>query len=139
PVQAQRQDVVQHVVTGGDLVKHGRDVAGPLVQAGLRHHANSVLRSGLSRETAPQIMTYRTPNPPYRVKSWQVWITVAHYQGLLCLELALPLLGDHPCTHGGSGRFVDEDDAAGLPVAGVRVAEQRVGQPQRNPADLVEG
>src|SRR6266852_1821846 len=31
--------------------------------------ANPALRSGLSHETAPQIMTYRTPNQPFRVIS----------------------------------------------------------------------
>src|SRR5262249_50287547 len=68
----QRQDVVHHVVTTGDLVKHSPDVAGPLIQTGLRHHVSPVVRSGLSRETAPQILTYRTPNRPFRVISRQV-------------------------------------------------------------------
>ena len=46
--------------------------------------------------------------------------------------------GDHGGADGGVGRLVDEDQAAGQPVPGVRVAEQRLGQPQAHPADLVQ-
>jgi hypothetical protein len=51
---------------------------------------------------------------------------------------ALPRIGDHSSAHRGVGRLVDQDHAAGQPVARVRVAEHRLGQAQRNPPDLVK-
>src|ERR1700722_19073185 len=43
---------------------------------------------------------------------------------------------DHDRADGGVGGLVDQDEAAGLPVAAVRVEEQRLGQPQGHPAHL---
>jgi len=50
----------------------------------------------------------------------------------------LPGVGDHGRPDGGVGRLVDQDQAAGRPVAGVRVGEHRLGQPQGHPAYLVQ-
>jgi N-acetylglucosaminyldiphosphoundecaprenol N-acetyl-beta-D-mannosaminyltransferase len=46
--------------------------------------------------------------------------------------------GDHGGADGGVGGFVDEDQAAGLPVSAVRVAEQGLGQAEGDAADLVQ-
>src|SRR5215467_12322643 len=47
-------------------------------------------------------------------------------------------VSNHGGTDSCAGALVDEDHAAGHPVALVRVAEDRLGQPQRDPPDLVE-
>src|SRR3712207_6809345 len=46
--------------------------------------------------------------------------------------------GEHPGADGGVGGLVDQDEPAGDPVAGVVVDEQRLGDPQPHPADVVE-
>src|SRR5271166_854999 len=48
------------------------------------------------------------------------------------------VIGDHRRADGRAGALVYDDQAAGQPVAGVRVAEQRLGDPERHPADLVQ-
>src|SRR4051794_7822452 len=45
---------------------------------------------------------------------------------------------EHPGADGGIGRLVDQDEAAGHPVACVVVDEQGLGRPDPDPADVVE-
>src|SRR6476469_3361421 len=45
---------------------------------------------------------------------------------------------EHPGADGAVGGLVDQDEAAGDPVAGVVVDEQRLRGPQPDPADVVE-
>jgi hypothetical protein len=44
-------------------------------------------------------------------------------------------VSDHGGADGRAGPLVDQDQAAGHPVASVRIAEQRLRQPQRDPVD----
>ena len=48
------------------------------------------------------------------------------------------VIGDHGSAHGGIGGLVDQDQAAGEPVAVVGIAEHRLSEPHRHPADLVQ-
>src|SRR5262249_24174090 len=91
PVLAERENVVDQVITLSNRVEHAPDVAGPLIQAGLSHHISPVLRSGLSRETAPQILTYRTPTRPFRVKSREVAAGLAWVPGVTPSPRSCPL------------------------------------------------
>jgi Dolichyl-phosphate-mannose-protein mannosyltransferase len=50
----------------------------------------------------------------------------------------LPGVGEHGRPDRGVGRLVDQDHSAGGAVAGVRVGEHRLGQPQAHPPDLVQ-
>jgi hypothetical protein len=47
-------------------------------------------------------------------------------------------VSDYGSADRGVGSLVDQDQAAGHPVARVRVAEDGLGQPKRHPADLVQ-
>jgi len=47
-------------------------------------------------------------------------------------------VSDHSSAHRGVGRLVDKNQAAGQPVARVRVAEHGLGEPKRDAADLVQ-
>src|ERR1035438_1539470 len=51
---------------------------------------------------------------------------------------ALSSLSDHGCADRRVGGLIYQDQAARHPVAVIRIAEHRLGQPQRDPADLVE-
>src|ERR1700735_4555518 len=47
-------------------------------------------------------------------------------------------LGDHGGAYRGVGCLIDQDEAAGSAVPGVGVAEDGLGEPEPDPADLVE-
>jgi hypothetical protein len=72
--------------------------------------------------------------------TYDVWVRTAPAVSAKTAQAQQPLPGfsDHSGAHGGVGGLVDEDHAAGHPVAGIRVAEHRLGQPQRHPPDLVQ-
>jgi hypothetical protein len=80
--------------------------------------------------------THRTARP-----SASSWMSVGicaenHPRSGLSGESAR--FGDHGGAHGRARRLVDEDHATGHPVSRIRIAEDRLGQPQSHPAYLIQ-